>query len=380
VSGPLSGIKVVEIAGIGPGPFAAMMLADMGADVVRVDRARAVTGNFDRKNLEILNRGRRSIGVDLKNPDGVETVLQLVEQADALIEGFRPGVADRLGIGPDACLARNPRIVYGRMTGWGQDGPYAHAAGHDINYIALAGALGHFGRAGAKPTPPINLVGDFGGGGMLMAFGVACALVESGRSGQGQVIDAAMVDGAAALMAMVWGFHALGIWGPAGTNVLDTGAPFYDTYETSDGLYISLGSLEPQFYAELITRLGLTDDVELAGQMDQSTWPELRGRFTALFLTKTRDEWCAVLETTDVCFAPVLTMGEAAEHPHLKARNTIVEDYGVVQPAPAPRFSRTPGAIQRPPAWPGQHTDEVLADWGFAADDIAARRASGAIA
>ena len=380
VSGPLSGVKVVEIAGIGPGPFAAMMLADMGADVVRVDRAQAVTGNFDRKNLEILNRGRRSIGVDLKNPDGVETVMKLVEQADALIEGFRPGVADRLGIGPDACLARNPKLVYGRMTGWGQDGPYAQAAGHDINYIALAGALGHFGRAGAKPTPPINLVGDFGGGGMLMAFGVACALVESGRSGHGQVIDAAMVDGAAALMAMVWGFQALGIWGPAGTNVLDTGAPFYDTYETSDGKYISLGSLEPQFYAELIQRVGLTDAVDLAGQMNQATWPDLRERFTVLFLTKTRDEWCAILEMTDVCFAPVLTMSEAAEHPHLKARNTIVEDYGVMQPAPAPRFSRTPGAIQRPPAWPGQHTDELLADWGFATADIVALRASGAVA
>ncbi len=380
MSGPLSGIKVVEIAGIGPGPFAAMMLADMGADVVRVDRAQAVTGNFDRKNLEILNRGRRSIGVDLKHPDGVETVMELVAQADALIEGFRPGVADRLGIGPDACLARNPRLVYGRMTGWGQDGPYAQAAGHDINYIALAGALAHFGREGAKPTPPVNLVGDFGGGGMLMAFGVACALVEAGRSGQGQVIDAAMVDGAAALMAMVWGFNALGIWGPAGTNVLDTGAPFYDTYETSDGLYISLGSLEPQFYSELITRLGLTEDVELAGQMNQATWPELRERFTALFLTKTRDEWCEVLEMTDVCFAPVLTMNEAAEHPHLKARNTIVEDNGVLQPAPAPRFSRTPGAIQGPPAWPGQHTDEVLARWGVEPAVIAQRRAAGAIA
>ena len=380
MSGPLSGVKVVEIAGIGPGPFAAMMLADMGADVVRVDRAQTVTGNFDRQNLEILNRGRRSIGVDLKNPEGVETVMKLVEQADALIEGFRPGVADRLGIGPDACLARNPKLVYGRMTGWGQDGPYAQAAGHDINYIALAGALGHFGRAGAKPTPPINLVGDFGGGGMLMAFGVACALVESARSGQGQVIDAAMVDGAAALMAMVWGFQALGIWGPAGTNVLDSGAPFYDTYETSDGKFISLGSLEPQFYAELVTRLGLTDELELAGQMNQTTWADQREKFTALFLTKTRDEWCEVLEMTDVCFAPVLTMTEAAEHPHLKARNTIVEDHGVMQPAPAPRFSRTPGSIQRPPAWPGQHTDELLADWGFGADEVSKLRASGAIA
>src|SRR6476646_2292926 len=260
-----------------------MMLADMGADVVRVDRAQAVTGNFDRPNLEILNRGRRSIGVDLTHPDGVETVLKLVEPADELIEGFRPGVADRLGIGHEACLARNPKLVYGRMTGWGQDGPYAQAAGHDINYIELAGALGHFGRAGSKPTPPINLVGDFGGGGMLMAFGVACALVESARSGQGQVIDAAMVDGSAILMTMMWGFRALGIWGPFGTNVLDTGAPFYDTYETSDGKYISLGSLEPQFYAELLARLGLTDEVEAARQIDRGGWPVLRDRFTELF-------------------------------------------------------------------------------------------------
>ena len=380
MSGPLSGIKVVEIAGIGPGPFAAMMLADLGADVIRVDRAQTVTGNFDRQNLEILNRGRRSIGVDLKHPDGVETVLELVEQADALIEGFRPGVADRLGIGPDGCLARNPKLVYGRMTGWGQDGPYAQAAGHDINYIALAGALGHFGRVGEKPTPPINLVGDFGGGGMLMAFGVACTLVEAGRSGEGQVIDAAMVDGAAALMAMMWGFHALGFWGPAGTNLLDTGAPFYDTYETSDGKYISLGSLEPQFYAELIARAGLSDDVELAAQMDQTTWPDLRERFTSLFLAKTRDEWCEIMEMTDVCFAPVLTMDEAAAHPHVKARETIVENDGLLQPAPAPRFSRTPGAIQRPPAWPGQHTDEVLRDWGFADDAVRTLRSAGAIA
>jgi alpha-methylacyl-CoA racemase len=373
-------MKVIEIAGIGPGPFAAMMLADMGAEVVRVDRAGSVTGDFSRQNLEILNRGRRSIGVDLKAADGRETVLALVEQADALVEGFRPGVAERLGIGPEDCHARNPKLVYGRMTGWGQDGPYAQAAGHDINYIALGGALAHFGRAGTKPTPPINVVGDFGGGGMLMAFGVACALVEAGRSGKGQVVDAAMVDGSAILMTMMWGFQALGIWGPFGTNVLDTGAPFYDTYETSDGKFISLGSLEPQFYAEMVNRLGLAGDVDLARQMDQSAWPELREKLTALFKTKTRDEWCEVLEMTDACFAPVLTMAEAAEHPHMKARNTIVEEDGLLQPAPAPRFSRTPGAISRPAAWPGQHTDEVLADWGFSADRIAKLRETGAIA
>jgi len=379
VSGPLQGVKIIEIAGIGPGPFAAMMLADMGAEIVRVDRAQSVSGNFDRPNLEILNRGRRSIGVDLKQPEGVETVLKLVEQADALIEGFRPGVAERLNIGPDACLARNPKLVYGRMTGWGQDGPYAQAAGHDINYIALAGALAHFGRAGSKPTPPINVVGDFGGGGMLMAFGIACGLVESGRSGKGQVIDAAMVDGSAALMAMMWGFQALGIWGEFGTNVLDTGAPFYDTYETADGKYISVGALEPQFYAELITRVGFADDVDLARQMDGSTFPEMREKFTVLFKTKTRDEWCEVLEHTDACFAPVLTMAEAVDHPHIKARNTVVHEYGLDQPAPAPRFSRTPGTIQGPPAWPGQHTDEVLTDWGFASADVAKLRETGAI-
>ncbi len=379
MSGPLSGIKVIEIAGIGPGPFTAMMLADMGAEVIRVDRAGSVSGDPGKPNLEILNRGRRSIGVDLKSPDGVETVLALVEQADALIEGFRPGVAERLGIGPDVCLARNPKLVYGRMTGWGQDGPYAQAAGHDINYIALGGALAHFGRAGTKPTPPINVVGDFGGGGMLLAFGVACALVEAGRSGQGQVIDAAMVDGAAILMTMMWGFQALGIWGPFGTNVLDTGAPFYDTYETADGKFISLGSLEPQFYAELLAHLGLTDEVDAARQMDQASWPELRERLTALFRSRTRDEWCEVLEKTDACFAPVLTMAEASEHPHMQARGTIVEDNGLPQPAPAPRFSRTPGAISRPPAWPGQHTDEVLADWSFSEDRIAKLRETGAI-
>lgn len=379
MSGPLQGVKVIEIAGIGPGPYAAMMLADMGAEVVRVDRAAAVTGDFSRDNLEILNRGRRSIGVNLKDPGGVETVMRLVDQADALIEGFRPGVAERLNIGPDACLARNPKLVYGRMTGWGQSGPMAQASGHDINYIALAGALGHLGRAGEKPTPPINLVADFGGGGMLMAFGIACALIESARSGKGQVIDAAMVDGSASLMTMTWGLRALGVWGERGTNVLDSGAPFYDTYETADAAFISIGSLEPQFYAELVERLGLVDDVDLARQMDPTAWPEMRERLTTLFKTKTRDEWCELLEGTDVCFAPVLTMDETIGHPHIQARETIVNEFGLDQPAPAPRFSRTPGEIQGPPAWPGQHTDEVLGEWGFAADEIAVLRDAGAV-
>jgi alpha-methylacyl-CoA racemase len=377
--GPLSGVKIVEIAGIGPGPFAAMMLSDMGADVLRVDRAQQVGTDFSALNKEVLNRGRRSIGVDLKQPEGVETVMRLVEQADALVEGFRPGVAERLGIGPDACMARNPKLVFGRMTGWGQEGPFTQAAGHDINYIALAGALAHFGRAGGKPTAPINLVGDFGGGGMFLAFGVVCGILEARASGTGQVIDAAMVDGAAVLMTMMWGLRSLGFWDDAlGTNVLDTGAPFYDTYETADGKFVSLGALESQFYAELLARTGL-DDAGLSAQMDMAGWPKMRERLTELFKTKTRDEWCEILEHSDACFAPVLPMGEAAEHPHLKQRGTIVEEYGVQQPAPAPRFSRTPGAIQGPPAWPGQHTDAALADWGFTADELATLRATGAV-
>jgi alpha-methylacyl-CoA racemase len=373
-------VKVVEIAGIGPGPFCAMMLADMGADVVRVDRAQNVVGDVSRPNLDVLNRGRRSIGVDLKNPEGVETVLRLAETADALIEGFRPGVAERLGIGPDACRTRNPRLVYGRMTGWGQDGPYAQAAGHDINYIALAGALAHFGRAGDKPTPPINLVGDFGGGGMLLAFGVVCGILEARSSGEGQVVDAAMIDGSAVLMTMMWGLRALGVWREErGVNALDTGAPFYDTYETADGGFISVGSLEPQFYAELLSRTGLDGD-DLGVQMDMTGWPRMRERFTELFKQKTRDEWCEILEHTDACFAPVLTMSEALEHPHHAARGTFTKLDGIDQPSPAPRFSRTASEIQRGAPWPGQHTDEVLADWGFEADDIAKLRDNGAVA
>jgi alpha-methylacyl-CoA racemase len=377
--GPLTGVKIIEIAGIGPGPFAAMMLADMGADVIRVDRAQAVGGDHSRPNKEVLNRGRRSAGIDLKAANGVETVMRLVERADALIEGFRPGVAERLGIGPDDCHARNPKIVYGRMTGWGQEGPYSQAAGHDINYIALAGALAHMGRAGGKPTPPMNLIGDFGGGGMLLAFGVVCAILEARESGKGQVVDAAMIDGSAILMTMMWGLRAMGFWDDElGVNVLDTGAPFYDTYETADGKFVSVGSLEPQFYGELIERLGLNDD-DLPAQMDRSGWPKLRERLTELFKTRTRAEWSEVLEKTDVCFAPVLPMGEVAEHPHMKARGTLVDEFGVQQPAPAPRFSRTPGGIQGPPAWPGQHADDALADWGFTADELAKLRDAGAI-
>jgi alpha-methylacyl-CoA racemase len=377
--GPLQGVKIVELASIGPGPFAGMLLSDMGADIVRIDRAQQVTGDFSKPNLEPLYRGRRSIGVDLKNPDGVETVLRLVEQADALIEGFRPGVTERLGLGPDVCLARNERLVYGRMTGWGQDGPLAQAAGHDINYIALAGALAHFGREGGKPTPPINLVGDFGGGGMFLAFGVVCGILEARTSGKGQVVDTAMVDGTAILMTMMWGLKAIGFWDEAlGVNVLDTGAPFYDTYETKDGKFVSLGSLEPQFYAELVQRLGLEGE-ELPAQMDRSGWPVLREKFTALFKTKTRDEWTKVFEGSDACFAPVLTMSEATSNQHIRARNTVVERDGVAQPAPAPRFSRTEATIERSAPWAGQHTDDALGDWGFSADEIAKLRETSAI-
>jgi len=382
--GPLHGVRILEIAGIGPGPFAAMMLADMGAEVLRVDRAQSVgamgPGAPENPPADLMNRGRRSIALDLKNPGGLETLLTLVDGADALIEGFRPGVTERLGFGPDVCLARNPKLVYGRMTGWGQDGPYASTAGHDLNYIALAGVLDHLGRAGEPPTPPINLVGDFGGGGMLMAFGIVCGILEARGSGQGQVIDAAMVDGAALLFTMMHSFKAMGMWSEErGTNLLDTGAHFYDVFECADGLYVSIGSIEPQFYAELLRLTGLEGE-ELPWQHDKTQWGPLKERFAAIFKGKTRAEWCEIMEGSDVCFAPVLSMSEAPEHPHNKQRETFVEVAGIVQPAPAPRFSRTPGAIVRPPAHAGQHTDEALADWGISADRLADLRASGAIA
>jgi alpha-methylacyl-CoA racemase len=380
MSGPLDGVKVIELAGIGPGPFCAMMLADMGADVVRIDRAGNVSdGDPATPPADLLNRGRRSVGVDLKNADGVETVLRLVESADALIEGFRPGVTERLGLGPDVCLARNPVLVYGRMTGWGQEGLYAPAAGHDINYIALAGALHAFGRAGQAPVPPVNLIGDFGGGGMLLAFGLACGIISARTSGNGQVIDAAMVDGAAVLSTMLHSFLAMGIWkDERGVNMLDTGAHFYDVYETADGGYISIGSIEPQFYAELLRLTGLAD-ADLPWQHDKAEWPALKERFAALFKTKTRDEWCSIMDATDVCFAPVLSLTEAPAHPHNVQRETFVERDGIVQPAPAPRFSATPGEIRRPPPHAGQHTDEVLGEWGFDAERIAKLHEVGAI-
>ena len=337
MTGPLAGLRIIELAGIGPGPFAAMMLADHGAEVIRVDRPGA---RIDGKDP--LLRSRRLIGVDLKSPEGKAKVRDLVRGADGLIEGFRPGVTERLGLGPNVLLADNPRLVSGRMTGWGQFGPYAQAAGHDINYIALAGALHAYGRAGEKPTPPINLVGDCGGGGMMLAFGMVSALLHAQRTGQGQVIDAAMTDGAATLMSMIWGFRANGMWSDdRGTNLLDTGAHMYDTYATSDGKWISIGSLEPQFYAELRRLAGLADDPDFDAQMDRTQWGPLKAKLTALFATKTRDEWCALMEMTDVCFAPVLSMAEAPAHPHNAARGTFIEVGGVVQPAPAPRYSVT---------------------------------------
>ncbi len=383
MAGPLAGYRIIELAGIGPGPFAGMMLSDMGAEVLRVDRSQAVRDGGSIPAADVLSRNRRSVGVDLKNPEGRETVLRLVEKADALIEGYRPGVTERLGLGPDDCLARNPRLVYGRMTGWGQEGPYAPTAGHDINYIALSGTLEMIGRQGQAPVPPLNLVGDFGGGGMLLAFGVVCGLLEASRSGRGQVIDAAMVDGAALLAAMIHGFRAAGIWGERGTNMLDTGAWYYDVFETADGRFVSLGSIEPQFLAEMLRITGLADDVDgkgpLPDQNDRSQWPAMKDRLAAVIRTRTRDEWCELLEGSDACFAPVLTPEEAAVHPHNALRGTFTEVAGVVQPAPAPRFSRTAPEISGPPARPGQHTDDALADWGFTASEIAELRGASAV-
>ena len=383
MAGPLTGHRIIEIAGIGPGPFAAMMLADMGAEVIRVERAQAVRGPApDTAHYDVMLRGRRNIAIDLKHPDGVATLLDLVAGADALIEGFRPGVMERLGVGPDVCLARNPKLVFGRMTGWGQEGPYSLAAGHDINYIALAGALAHFGRAGEAPVPPLNMVGDFGGGGMFLAYGVVCALLEASKSGTGQVVDTAMVDGAAVLMSMFWAMKGVGMFdeNARGTNLLDTGAHFYVVYRCADGQYVSLGSIEPQFYAELMRITGLEGDPEFARQMDKDLWPHLKARLHQVFETKTRAEWCELMEGTDVCFAPVLTMSEAAAHPHNVERGTFIEVGGARQPAPAPRFSRTVPEVISSPAHAGQHTRAVLADWGVAPDRIEALFDSKAVA
>ena len=373
--GPLSGFKIIELAGIGPGPFCGMMLSDMGAEVIRVEK----TGGSKKASKDVLARNRRSIAVDLKQPKGVETVLRLIESADAVFEGFRPGVMERLGLSPDTCLARNPRLVFGRMTGWGQTGPMAQAAGHDINYIALAGALHAIGRKSEKPVPPLNLVGDFGGGGMLLAFGMVCALLEAQKSGAGQVVDAAMVDGTASLMAMFFSMAASGAFTQErGSNMLDGGAHFYDTYETQDGKFVCIGSIEPQFYAELIEKAGL-DEEKYAPQMDQSMWPELSKDLESVFLTKTQAQWCELMEGTDVCFAPVLSIFEAPSHPHNVARNSYTTVDGVVQQSPAPRFSRTQAEISNGARVPGQDTLSVLTDYGFVQNEIDKLKASGAV-
>ena len=378
--GPLHGLKIIELAGIGPCPMCAMLLAELGADVVRVDRVTDSGLGIDMApEYHLLNRSRPSIAVDLKHPTGTETVLRLVERADALIEGFRPGVTERLGLGPEDCAARNPRLVYGRVTGWGQEGPLARAAGHDLNYIALTGALDAIGRRGGPPTPPLNLVGDYGGGALYLALGVVAALYEARESGQGQTVDAAMLDGAASLMTSAYALRAAGISdGPRGENVLDSGAHFYDVYETSDGRYVSIAPVEPKFYAELLDRIGLEPD-DAPHSANRADWPESKARLAALFRTRTRDEWRDILEGTDACFAPVLGMDEAHRHPHNAARGTFVERDGIVQPNAAPRFDRTPGAIRCSPPAPGSGTGAVLADWGFTSAEIDVLAARGVI-
>jgi len=381
-TGPLRSLKVVELAGLGPAPFAAMMLADMGADVVRIDRqAQVRAGDKSRPHWDLLNRSRRSIGVDLKHARGVEVVLRLAAQADVLIEGFRPGVMERLGLGPEICCRDNPRLIYGRMTGFGQSGPLAHAAGHDIDYIALSGALEPLGRLGDKPLPPLNLVGDFGGGAMVLVAGVLAALFERGVSGRGQVVDAAMVDGSALLTTMLHSHRQIGMANDVrGDNLLDTGAPFYEVYETLDHKFVAIGAIEPAFYRALLARLELTDDARFAVQLDKTAWPAMRDALTQRFLEKTRDGWEAVFAGHDACFAPVLSPGEASEHPHNQARQTFVTVSGALQPAPAPRFARTPSRVQNPPPLPGRDTDELLTAWGFAADELRSLRDEAAIA
>lgn len=379
-SGPLAGLRIVEFAGIGPAPMAAMLLADLGAEVVRVDRPDPSGLGLDLPaRFDVLLRSRRSVAIDLKHPDGIDCALDLVAQADALIEGFRPGVMEKLGLGPEPCLARNPRLVYGRVTGWGQDGPLSQAAGHDLNYIALAGVLHGVGRAGAPPTPPLNLVGDFGGGALYLALGIACGLIEAGRSGRGQVVDAAMVDGAASLMSLFYGLRAGGFHEDRrGRNVLDSGAPFYEVYACRDGEHIAVGPIEPKFRRVLLERLGVAE-AEIPLRDDPGSWRDAKAALALVFAGRTRDEWCAILEGTDACFAPVLSMGEAPHHPHNLARGVFVEVDGVVQPGPAPRFSRTPSGTPTAPETAGASTHSVLEAWGFSDERIRALQLSRAI-
>ena len=365
--GPLKGIKVIEMGAIGPGPFCAMMLSDLGAEVIRIDRL-SQKGTGHRAN--VLHRGRRSIAIDLKTPSGVETLLKLIGSADCLIEGFRPGVMERLGLGPEVCKDHNPKLIYGRMTGWGQSGPLSSAAGHDINYISIAGALGAMGYSDRPPAPPLNLIGDFGGGAMFLLTGLLAALIERSTSGKGQVVDAAMTDGTAALLSPFFGLMAMGLWKKDRmSNKLDGGAHYYGSYECSDSKYISIGSIEPQFYALLLERCGITDKV-FDKQQDQVQWPLLREKLESLFITKPREYWCDLLEGTDVCFAPVLDLEEAPEHPHNKIRRTYIKKEGITQPAPAPRFSRTQGEIQSAPAICGENSEETLQNWGFTASEV----------
>jgi len=374
--GPLKGIKVLEIASIGPGPFCAMMLSDMGAEVIRIDR-KDLAGTGDTRLS--LNRGRKSLALDLKKPEAVETVLKMAASADMLIEGFRPGVMERLGLGPEACLARNPRLIFGRMTGWGQSGPLSQAAGHDINYISLAGALHAMGHDDRAPAPPLNLVGDFGGGAMYLLAGLLAGYIEAQKSGQGQVVDAAMTDGTASLLTAFFGLRALGRWTDRrASNYLDGGAHYYGCYTCSDDKFISIGSIEPKFYALLLEKLDIKDE-EFQAQNNPTAWPSLHEKLAEIFKTRTRDEWCALLESTDVCFAPVLSMEEAPGHPHNAARQTFVEVDGITQPAPAPRFSRTQGSIQRPASTIGQHSEEVLKEWEFSEQEISRLKEAGAL-
>jgi alpha-methylacyl-CoA racemase len=378
VSGPLAGVRVVEMTSAAPAPFACMMLADMGAEVLRVDRGDRV-GRPPMRPVDPLARSRRSVAVEVKSPAGAQVVLRLAARADVLVEGFRPGVMERLGLGPRECLARNPALVYGRMTGWGQEGSLRHRAGHDINYLGLSGALYPLGRAGERPHAPMNLVADFGGGGMLLVVGVLAALLERARSGLGQVVDAAMIDGSTTLTAFVHALRASGDWSDArGTNLLDGGAPFYDTYETADGGYMSVGALERRFYALFLAGLGLSAD-DLPAQMDRAGWPELRRVYTAAFKTRTRDEWTAIFRDVDACVYPVLSLGEVADHPLVQERHGFVTVDGISQPAPAPRFERTPSGQPTDAPEPGQHTRRALLDWGFAAAEVAELEIEGAV-
>jgi alpha-methylacyl-CoA racemase len=379
--GPLAGIRILEVAGIGAAPHAAMMLADMGAEVIRIDRTMPSGLGLDiETRYDLLLRGRRSIAIDLKAPQGRDAVLRLVARADALLESFRPGVMERLGLGPDVCLERNPKLVYARLTGWGQDGPYAAMAGHDINYIALAGVLHAIGPRDGAPVPPINLVGDFAGGGAYTAFGMVCALLHAARTGVGQVIDGAMVDGAASLMTMKAGLAAAGLWSDRrGDNVIDGGAPFYSVYQSDDGKYIALGAIEPKFYDQLLAKLGLAADPEMYPQLDKARWPAQRRKIAAVVAQRTRDDWCRLLEGSDVCFAPVLSMQEALAHPHINARGTWIEIDGLAQPAPAPRFSKTVPDTPQPPRPPGADSRAILSEWGFTAEEIDALCWVGAV-